>query len=297
MKERILIQIFPMVGDIDYLEKTLFQLTQNSPYIDRSKFHIILDVTYPMSDFFTNWEESKLDKSFFIKKFESLKKYGEWYDESYFNIDYEVKGCVDLCINNIYKYDVDSILMLDVDIMFNPQTLNIILESSLQIPKTESPNYIITPEYTKLWDNSWDPLVNDLHLNSQFNAEDDPIVNSSLTYGELSIEPLLKGGKKLFKFGGGWFTLFSKHLLDSIEFPRDIYGYGAIDTFIMLYCNTVPNATQYKVKNLVVCEDRKFLGRGVYSSYIKTIDRRNESKQEIWGKLISHLNTKINTQT
>ena len=295
MKERILIQIFPMVSDIDCLEKTLFQLTQNSPYIDRTKFHIILDVTYPMSDYFTNWEESKLDESFFIRKFEQLKKYGEWYDESYFNIDYEVKGCVDLCINNIYKYNVDSVLMLDVDIIFNTQTLNIILESSLQIDKKESPNYIITPEYTKLWDNSWDPLVNDIHLNSKFNTEDDPIVNSSLTYGELSIEPLLIDGKKLFKFGGGWFTLFSKHLLDSIEFPRDIYGYGAIDTFIMLYCSTIPNMIQYKIKNLVVCEDRKFLGwprNNIYSSYIKTIDRRNEDKQEVWNKLMLHLNNK-----
>tara|TARA_B110000285_G_C15082910_1_gene594501 strand:+ start:247 stop:1137 length:891 start_codon:yes stop_codon:yes gene_type:complete len=294
MKERILIQLFPMVGDIDYLEKTLFQLTQNSPYIDRSKFHIILDVTYPMSDYFTNWEESKLDKSFFIKKFESLKKYGEWYDESYFNIDYEVKGCVDLCVNNIYKYDVDSILMLDIDIIFNPQTLNIILESSLEVSKTPSPHYIITPEYTKLWDNSWDPLVNDLHLNTKYDRENDPIINSSLIYGDLSIEPLLNKNEKVFKFGGGWFTLFSKPLLDSIEFPRDLYGYGAIDTFIMLYCNYVPNATQYKVKNLVVCEDKKFHGRDTYSSYIKTIDRKNENKKEIWDKLISHLNNKLN---
>ena len=108
-KNKVLIQIFPMVTDIDYLERTLLLLKQNSAYVDKSKFHIILDVTYPLSDYFVDWEDSILKKDFFLDKFENLKKYGDWADESYFNIDEEVKGCVDYCVNNINKYDVESI--------------------------------------------------------------------------------------------------------------------------------------------------------------------------------------------
>jgi hypothetical protein len=122
----------------------------------------------------------------------------------------------------------------------------------------------------------------------------DPIDDSFLTYGDIEVAPLIYNNQKTFKFGGGWFTLYSKSLLDSIEFPRDIKGYGAIDTFIMTYCNYVQDAIQYKVKNLVICEDRKYLGKSAYSPYIKNIDRRHEYKDISWEKLINHLQNKLN---
>ena len=50
-KSKILIQLFPMVDDIDQLEKILFMLRQNSSYIDKSRFYIILDVKYPLSEY------------------------------------------------------------------------------------------------------------------------------------------------------------------------------------------------------------------------------------------------------
>jgi len=294
MKHKVLIQLFPMVDDIDQLEKMLLLLRQNSSFIDKSKFYIILDVTYPLSDYFVDWENSILQKDFFESKFEILKKYGDWCDESYFNIDTEVKGCVDMCINNIYKYDVDSILMLDNDIIFNYHSLAIMLECTLEVKK-QTPNYIITPEYVKMWDSSWDTLTNDYFKNKPndpfYVLVNDPIDDSISTYGDISLEPLPKGS---FKFGGGWFTLFSKPLLDSIEFPRDIKGYGEIDTFIMIFSQHTPNAIQYKIKNLVICEDRKYLGKTAYSSYIMNIDRKNENKDICWNQLLDHFKNKIN---
>ena len=295
-KSKILIQLFPMVDDIDQLEKILFMLRQNSSYIDKSRFYIILDVKYPLSDYFVDWENSILKKDYFLNRFEILKKYGDWCDESYFYIDEEVKGCVDMCINNIYKYDVDSTIMLDNDIIFNPYTLNIMLEASLKA-KSQTQNYIITPEYVKMWDDSWDIVTNE-YFKSKSNDPfyvlvNDPIDDSFLTYGDIEIEPLVYNNKSMFKFGGGWFTLFSKVLLDSIEFPKDIKGYGAIDTFFMTYCNYVPNAVQYKIKNLVICEDRKYLGKSAYSPYIKNIDRRHEYADESWNRMIEHLKYKL----
>ena len=291
-KHKILIQLFPMVDDIDQLEKILFQLRQNSVNIDKSKFYIILDITYPLSDYFINWENSIIKKDFFLNKFEILKKYGDWCDESYFNIDENVKGCVDMCINNIYKYNVDDVLMLDNDIIFNPYALGILLEASLEAKK-QTPHYIITPEYVKIWDNSWDILVNENFVNKSNNPfyvlVNDPIDDSSSLYGDVFLEPLENG---TFKFGGGWFTLYSKKLLDAIEFPKDIKGYGAIDTIIMEFCKIIPNTIQYKIKNLVICEDRKYLGKSTYSNYIDTIDRKEEHKQETYNRMLEHLRTK-----
>jgi hypothetical protein len=284
-----------MVDDIDQLEKVLFLLRQNSNYVDKSKFYFILDVTYPLSDYFVDWENSILQKDFFLNKFEILKKYGDWCDESYFNIDENVKGCTDMCINNIYKYDVDDIIMLDNDIIFNPHTLSIMLEASLAT-KEMTPHYVLTPEYVKMWDNSWDIITNDYFKNKPndpfYVLVNDPIDDSIKIYGDVSLEPI-----EGFKFGGGWMTLFSKKLLDYIEFPKDIYGYGPIDTFIMDFSKYIPNSKQFKIKNLVITEDRKYLGKSIYSSYIKNINRRDEHFHEVWNKMYHHMYNKIDGTT
>lgn len=291
MKHKVVIQIFPMVNEIDYLEKTLLLLKQSSIYVDKEKFHIILDVTLPTSNYLTDWDNSVLKQDYFINKFKNLEKYAEWCDEYYFNIDDEVKGCVDCCINNIYKYsNIDDMIWLDIDIMFNPYTLNLILESSLEIKKTQS-KYIITPEYVKLWDNTWDVTVNDNFTNQPYGYEktNDPIIDTISTYGDISLEPL-----GVYKWGGGWFTLYSKELLDYIKFPKDIKGYSPIDTFIMRCCDYIPNTTQYKIKNLVVAEDYTYIDRTLYSNYVKTINRKQDLYEDGCKKMDLCLNNLFN---
>jgi len=290
MRHKVVIQVFPMVNEIDYLERTLLLLKQASIYIDKEKFHIILDITLPVSDYLTDWDNSILKQDYFINKFKNLEKYANWCDEYYFNIDDKVKGCVDCCINNIYKYsEVDDMIWLDIDIIFNPFTLNLILESSLEIKPKQS-NYIITPEYVKLWDNSWNILVNDNFINESYGYEkiNDPIIDTTIICEDISLESLTT-----YKWGGAWFTLYSKKLLDYIQFPKDIEGYSPIDTFIMKCCKYIPNVTQYKMKNLVVAEDYRYLDRTLYNNYLKSINRKQDLFQIGWDKMINHLQNNI----
>lgn len=281
-----------MVNDIDYLERTLLLLKQNSVYIDKSKFYIILDVTLPTSDYLTDWNSSILKQDYFINKFEHLKKYADWSDEHYFKVDNTIKGCVDYCIKNIHKYkEVDSMIWLDVDIMFNQYTLSTILEASLEIKKINS-KYIITPECVKLWDNTWDVLVNDNFQNQPYGYErrNDILIDVNSTNNDISLESISG-----FKFGGSWFTLYSKELLDYINFPLGIEGYSPIDTMIMEFCKYIPGATQYKVKNLIVGEDYKHIDKTLYSSYVKTIDRRKDELFQIsWNKMVEHFKKTFN---
>jgi hypothetical protein len=289
-KHKIVIQIFPMVNEIDYLERTLLLLKQSSVYIDKDKFHIILDVTLPLSDYLTNWDDSILKQDYFINKFKHLEKYAEWFDEYYFNIDYTTKGCADCFINNIYKYtDIDSLISLDIDIIFNSYTLSLILESSLEA-KNIQPKYIITPECVKLWDETWDILVNDNFINQSYGYEknNDPIIDVITLYEDINLFPLEE-----YKWGGGWFTLYSKELLDYIQLPKDIKGYTPVDTFIMECCKYIPDVTQYKIKNLIIAEDYKYINRTLYDNYIKTINRKQDLFQKGQDRLVLHLHDLI----
>lgn len=291
-KSKVAISILPMVNDIDYLERTLFMLKQSSAFIDKNKFYIILDIALPTSSYLVDWDNSILKQDYFINKLKNLEKYADWCDEYYLYEDNSIKGCVDYCIKNINKYqNIDDMIWLDIDIMFNPYTLNIILESSLEIKQHQS-KYIITPECVKLWDNTWDVLVNDNFQDKSYGYErqNDPIIDTAILYGDVSLESMRE-----FKFGGSWFTLYSKELLDYINFPLGIEGYSPIDTIIMEFCKRIPNVTQYKIKNLVVGEDYKHINRTSYSQYVKTIDRRKDELFQIsWEKMVNHLRKTFN---
>jgi hypothetical protein len=292
MKTKVVIQILPMVNDIDYLERTMLLLKQNSVYLNKDQFHVILDVTLPTSSYLTDWDNSILKQDYFITKFKNIEKYADWCDECYFNVDDSIKGCVDYCIKNIIKYkDIDLMIWLDVDIVFNPYTLNTVLESALEVKKNQS-KFIITPESVKLWDGTWDVLTNEQFQNKNYGYEkqNDPVTDSSEIYGDLSLESI-----GTFKFGGSWFTLYSKELLDYINFPLGIEGYSPIDTMIMEFCKYIPDVTQYKIKNLVICEDYRYINRTLYSSYLKTINRKEDPLNQIsWNKMTEHLIKSLN---
>jgi hypothetical protein len=134
-----------------------------------------------------------------------------------------------------------------------------------------------------MWDTSWDIVVNSTYLNEPFNFRNtnDAIVD---TYhlkndGEVSIKPLIYNNQKYFKFGGGWFTLYSKPFLDTMDFPKELEGYGGFDNYVMNFCYNKPDlVTQYKIENLVITD--KHNHTEYYDDYICSLNR----KQDLYKK-------------
>ena len=294
-KRKNLINIYPMVKDIDYLERTLMLLKQNYPYIDDDSFYIILNVTLPTSDYLTDWDSSILKQEYFITKFNHLKKYGDCWDECHFNVDPDSYGLLDNFTSVLSKYnDIDDIILLETDIVFNVYALGILLASSSQINLT-SKEYIITPEHTKLWDSSWDVITNSNFVNKPYHYRDiaEPLLD--VVYNEQPIEiiPMINGFQKFFKFGGGWFVLYSKTLLDKINFPSNLKGYGPLDNFITQYCIHSGVPTQYKIKNMVVTEDCKYFQSKIYDSYVKTLNRKQDLYEKNNEIMFNHFKNKF----
>jgi hypothetical protein len=279
-KTKVLIQLFPMVKEIDFLERTLLLLKQNSIFIDKEKYHIILDVTLPTSDYLVDWDKSILKRDYFISRLKNFEKYYlGWCDEYSISTDDKVKGLLDWILNTTKKYeDIDDVIIIDPDVVFGPYTLNLYLESSLQV-KSISKNYIISAEYVKMWDPSWDIIVNSEYLNKSydFRNTNDAILD---TYnlkgnGEISVKPVVIDGRKYFKFGGGWFTMYSKSLLDTINFPISLEGYGGFDNYVMQFCYNKPElVTQYKIENLVITD--KHNHTDYYDAYISSKNQKHD---------------------
>jgi len=283
-KTKTLIQIFPMLKEIDYLERTLLLLKQNSLFVDKEKHHIILDIVLPTSDYLTDWDKSILKKDYFINRLKNFENYyTNWYDEYSLTTNDDIKGLLDWFNITVNKYpDVDNIIIIEPDVVFGPYTLSLYLESSIQTNNI-SPNYIITAEYVKMWDPSWDVIVNSTYLDEPFDfrGSNDAIVD---TYelknnGEINLKPLIFNNQKHFKFGGGWFTLYSKRLIDTIDFPKELEGYGGFDNYVMNFCyNKSDLVTQYKIENLVITDKHNYTE--YYDDYIFSLNK----KQDLYEK-------------
>lgn len=277
---KTVITIFVLPQEIDDLERTLIQLKNSSKYLDNNH-KIILDITLSLSPYLTNWELSKIPVEFFEDKFNQLKKYIDWCDSSSkFIISYDDKilGCVSKRRES-WKYynEVDNFLWLDTDLVFDERTLIYFITTASQLDNSK---YIISPQTVRLWDNTWDCLVNDNFMNKPYGYERnecDPYLDSGIK-GNVTVDIITSGipTQPKMKFAGGWFTLISKELLDLVTIPDELGHYGLEDTFIMWAGEYISDSTQYLMKNVVVCEDYKYRNRLHYTKYIGSIDRKAE---------------------
>lgn len=275
---RTLISIFALPEEIDELERTLIQLKYSSEFLD-PEHSVIIDVSLGLSDYLTDWPNSNLNKDFFHSKFMQLQKYTDWCVESNFNVSEEILGCVSQRRISSNKYIVDNIIWLDTDIIFHPGTLAYIINSAIALKNAGVENYIITPEIVRIWDSTWDALVNEKFKQNPCGYEkiNDPYTDSGF-HGDISLEEInaSTSNQPKLKFAGGWFTCLSKNVLDLYAVPESFGHYGLEDTFIMWADSKLNKIKQFKIKNLVICEDYKYRNKEHYLQLIAKINRKDE---------------------
>ena len=70
---------------------------------------------------------------------------------------------------------------------------------------------------------------------------------------------------------GGWFTCISKNILDKVTVPKSFGHYGLEDTFILDSLELLKLGTQYKIKNLVICENCKYRNNLHLTNYLNLL--------------------------
>lgn len=281
MTTQIIIHLLP--HEIDWFEWQSKQLKAGSYYVEDK---VIIDVTLNLN--LVNWDHSQLPKQFFIDKFNQIKQYFDWC-ETIFEIDENniCLGIDDKRRNSIRKYNPDNFIYLDCDVIFKPETLALLISSAKTI---DDDYYIISPQTPKLWDYTWDVLVNNVYLNQQYGFEKtiDPYSILNTDYGEISLLPI-----NVFKFGGGWFNLISSKLLKLTDIPDSFGPYGVDDTYVMYCCEIMKqkqlNPQQYVINNLVVAENYKYRNNP-YSMYLKSENKQNRYRQQAESNFQIELN-------
>lgn len=281
------ISIFCLPHEIDDLENTLNQLHKAFEYVDdNSKF--IVDVTLALTGELNLWKEiSQIPPEYFFKKYDKLRKNFDCIPSKnkFFRIEQksEVLGCVSKRRKTWKEHkDVDYHIWLDTDIIFDERTLAYI-DSSIQSIYKEYPYSVVTPEIVKVWDNTWDCLVNInfIEESTDYQKTNNPYKDCGIK-GDISVETIYNNvpNQPTMKFAGGWFTCISKKLLDEVTVPDSLGHYGLEDTYIMWWCEHHQEGKQFKIRNLVVCENYRYRNNEHISELIASIDRREEFKKQ-----------------
>ena len=269
------ISIFALPHEIDDLELTLIQLGKAFQYVDSDNF--ILDVTLGVSPNLTLWDSSELKLDYFKDKFIILQKKCWWAKNKFFRLSEDkVQGCVSKRRQTWLDHkDVDYHIWLDTDIIFDERTLAYIDNVSQQLDDES----IITPEIVKVWDNSWDCLVNENFIKEpiDYQKTNNPFKDSGIK-GDISVENVICNwpNHPTMKFAGGWFTCISRKLLDRVTVPESFGHYGLEDTFLMYACDKLKIGTQYKIKNLVICENYLFRDNVYLTNRLASVSRKDE---------------------
>ena len=282
---KIVIQIFCLPYEIDELENTLNQLRRASKYIDKS-LDWYVDVCMCTADDMINWSKSSIPKKYFEEKLLKLSSQLDWCSKK-FHASSEIKGCVSHRRYCLKKYEhTQYFIWLDTDIIFDERTLSY-FQNAMQPVWDITPYGIITPELVRIWDNTWDCLVNENFINEKLGYQKlaNPYLDSGIK-GDVGIEQVQNtlSPQTRFKFAGGWFTCISGRLLRQIGVPESFGHYGYEDTFIMMASEKLvqtkgQDIQQFKLKNLVVCENYKYRNNSHYLNNISVYDRREQFKQ------------------
>ena len=269
--------------EIDELERIVNHLKRSSHFLGKDD-EVILDFTLNLSDKLTDWETSQLPKEFFADKFEMMKQKCDWTSKNIFEINdgNRCLGINDKRRNSIRENNPKNFMYLDTDVYFSMFNLSYLFRALEQI---NNEYYILNSQLLRLWDSSWNMISNERYIpmgyDSKIWLKYDPFKLDSEVFEYSSTI----GIKELngFKFGGGWFNVFSANLLKEIDIPDSLSSYGLDDTFVEEGCRMMQqkgyDIKQYTLDNMLVCENRRYRDLNPYVNFITDKTNSDAFKQ------------------
>ena len=287
---------------MDSFQDMVNQLKLCSNFIkENKKYKVVVDVTLNISNKAVNWDNSLLKKEFFINSFKNICKKLNYFLQTEYVIEEtdKVFGCVDKRRESVYKSsDEDYVLWLDPDIFF-PTHILYYMVSALDVIKDEY--FVLSPQVTKMWDNSWDVITNPHYIKDDIEKRrslDNEIFHCDMFNHAQHINKQINILTiPTFKFSGGWFNLFSAKLLKKIGVPESFGSYGEEDTFVMQNCLILKQlgfpVNQHILNNIVIGQ----LQSDVYGKdfeFNKLVDINLPSKESQAAKARKNLPIEIN---
>lgn len=269
-KTLVVTHIMPL--ELEMFERFISYYVNTFKYLDPSKDNITLYASLNLNPELTDWDNSELKPQWFINKFTKVMEGIPSYLQIV--VDNSLWGTTQQK-REVIKMDYDQFIFVDPDIAVHEQLLKIQLMAAERL----SGPFVISPNIPRWWDESWDPIVHPNFKNNEFSQfKDTDLWDKTFQQKVDGVDLKLL---KLFKFGCGMHTLYSKEFWDIIGIPEEFGGYGSEDTFAM---NAAPLARmanidvrQYVLDGIYITEDRDDSRRvPTFNKKVKYFDRKRE---------------------
>jgi len=276
------ITIFALPQELEDLSLTLYNLKRNSVYLDpQDKYSV--DITLCLSDELIDWNSSILPKDYIEQRtIELCNKFLDWceYDLNIEKKDH-ILGCVSQRRYSLNKHqDADFFIWLDCDFIFKDSTLSYMATAYQNIKDIGTNNFILTPQFVRQWDTSWDILVNEQFINHPlcYHESADVYIDTLPQNDEIQVKQINN-----IKFAGGWFTLITGKLLQEITIPESLGHYGLEDNFV-IECSKIlqhkgVNISQFILDGLVIGESYTHRPNQTIKNFITSKNRKQEFTQ------------------
>lgn len=286
------IGIFLLPHEIDMFQRLVYQLRRNFATLDseeRRIFDIKIHAGLCMSSTMMDWETSAFAPEYFTDKLAHLERSLDDCDSVVFETTPDnILGCTSYRRWLAEILDTEYVTWLDCDMILGDNFLRTLMYS---LDSIDRPNVVVTPQIVRVWDSTWDVLVNEDYLHwdhERYKTEDLlPITMAS----DMNDVTLIQSPR--IKFAGGWGTTISKALLDAVRIPSSFSHYGLEDTFIMV-CSQMwtdhkggsyTSPVQYVMNGCIVGEDYLNRDQSYITKHLTPLDRRSEFKsitEERW---------------
>jgi hypothetical protein len=280
MNIKIIQQLMPW--ELDHALFSFSQLKKSKKHIGPD-INITIDTALNLSDFTIDWEQSKLPKSFFIEKYNSLSFLLNDYKHNSFVYEGDQSfGHLDLQKSST-QADIDYYIYICPDMYFSEYLLYYMTEAVNNIPEK---TFVVTPQVTKRWDASWDVLVNGHFMSTPYHKCFDV---SCFEIDEINaMEPSLQR-LDTYKYAG-WFDCYSKDVWETYcPVWEEWCGYGSWDTYSAGVLQTINHlgvqSAQYVIRNQVISEH----WNGSYPQQMWGIDEYKDKNSNILSQYYKNL--------
>jgi len=295
MNIKIMYHIMPW--EIDYALLTFTQLKKSKYYLP-SDVNITIDSVLNLSSYLIDWKESKLPKEYFIDKYNQISNLLVNYKHNKKIYDgNELYGHLDLQRESISP-EIEYYIGICPDMYFSEHLLAYMIEGARSV---RNQYFVITPQISKLWDNSWDVLVNPLYQNIPYENwyEKDTF---DIIHDDINLEQNIKLTPIDKSKYAGWFDLYNKNFYEKlVPVWEDWKGYGSWDWYTLLvtekYKQLGGDFQQYLLEGKTIFEYSIGPLKEGFSSYYKKLLHLNnipDQKENFKNKVFEYANIRLN---
>jgi hypothetical protein len=295
MNIKVIYHIMPW--EIDYALLSFTQFKKSKYYLSKED-NVTIETVLNLSSYIINWDDSKLPKQFFIDKYNEISNLLIDYNHIKRTYDgNELYGHLNLqkeCTSS----EIDYYIGVCPDMYFSEHLLAYMIEGAKSI---KNEYFIITPQISKLWDNSWDVLVNPLYQNIPYETWYEKDV-FDIIHNDVNLEQNVKLTPLNQSKYAGWFDLWNKNFFENLVPVWDEWnGYGSWDWYALLvtekYKQLGGDFQQYLLEGKTIFEySIGPLKEGFGNYYKKYLSLKDipDQKEKFKSNIFNYANTRLN---